>query len=639
MCEQETKEDCKGGILADEMGMGKTIQTVSLITKKLVGRNNPTLIVCTTTSMLQWEAEINRYLRPGTVKIFLYHGKSKITAKSLRGYDIVLTTYRTLEAEYRKELDQLKRACPYCKRKILPELLFSHKEKCPKRPRTTWTYDASGRAHPSAPVYQPSAPSSSSSTYHHQDGAPPTGQSLRKNLFQEENRSVLAGGGSREVRAPSYGSNVSVNSNRQQYRNPGSMETIKDFFTGQAGSRVREDHLVKQEDVNDDHRARRDLVDMLKRLRPKAEQGRDSIDNCYKPTWRTTPYSRPSVGGSSGAVRPSTGPSTGPLRINPSISASLQRTIGGYIASRGIDHAGGFKEEQWMTRDTLVEPSSAAAGSISSSLNQHRYHVLGHGRPSGASIPVKEEAKPMVVRLKPSSPLRECSNLGYIKVENGASWDSDRHEWRSSVGPITQKGLVFSSGLPRPAVTGSSAVLDGPTAPVSRKMYSPLVKRGGLPGRHLDESPLLGLGKRIKAEEMAGNKENVDDNAWSVTGPVRSYQKPSPQCSPLPKFSTANMSSSEVGWKGATMGMPRSCGQDMGGARRKAAEIVRRAVKPRRVRLAQAAVEDSSDETGGALLGSPQVSMIVLSFQGLTGRTWRPDCAVQGYCMVCAGRE
>ncbi|KAJ2798089.1 DNA repair protein rad16, partial [Coemansia guatemalensis] len=45
----------KGGILADEMGMGKTLQTIALM---LVNHHRPTLVVCPTVALLQWKAEI-----------------------------------------------------------------------------------------------------------------------------------------------------------------------------------------------------------------------------------------------------------------------------------------------------------------------------------------------------------------------------------------------------------------------------------------------------------------------------------------------------------------------------------------------------------------------------------------------------
>lgn len=56
MMEQE-KTDYKGGLLGDEMGMGKTIQAVSLIMSDFPQRH-PTLVIVPPVALMQWESEI-----------------------------------------------------------------------------------------------------------------------------------------------------------------------------------------------------------------------------------------------------------------------------------------------------------------------------------------------------------------------------------------------------------------------------------------------------------------------------------------------------------------------------------------------------------------------------------------------------
>lgn len=56
MMEQE-KTDYRGGLLGDEMGMGKTIQAVSLIMSDFP-RPNPTLVIVPPVALMQWVSEI-----------------------------------------------------------------------------------------------------------------------------------------------------------------------------------------------------------------------------------------------------------------------------------------------------------------------------------------------------------------------------------------------------------------------------------------------------------------------------------------------------------------------------------------------------------------------------------------------------
>lgn len=54
---QQEKTKYKGGLLGDEMGMGKTIQAVSLIMSDYpVGK--PSLVVVPPVALMQWQSEI-----------------------------------------------------------------------------------------------------------------------------------------------------------------------------------------------------------------------------------------------------------------------------------------------------------------------------------------------------------------------------------------------------------------------------------------------------------------------------------------------------------------------------------------------------------------------------------------------------
>lgn len=90
-----------GGVLADEMGMGKTIQTIALLMNDLT--KSPSLVVAPTVALMQWKNEIEQHTK-GQLKIYIYHGASKATnIKDLKDYDVVLTTYAVLESVFRKQ--------------------------------------------------------------------------------------------------------------------------------------------------------------------------------------------------------------------------------------------------------------------------------------------------------------------------------------------------------------------------------------------------------------------------------------------------------------------------------------------------------------------------------------------------------
>lgn len=92
-----------GGLLGDEMGMGKTIQAVSLIMSDYPAKN-PSLVLIPPVAIMQWQQEIEQYT-DGTLKTFVYHGTNSatkgITVAALKKYDVILMSYNSLESLYR----------------------------------------------------------------------------------------------------------------------------------------------------------------------------------------------------------------------------------------------------------------------------------------------------------------------------------------------------------------------------------------------------------------------------------------------------------------------------------------------------------------------------------------------------------
>ncbi|KAI6105334.1 SNF2 family N-terminal domain-containing protein [Pisolithus sp. B1] len=95
----------KGGILADEMGMGKTIQMISLFVSDL---KRPNLVIGPTVALMQWRNEIHAHTE--NMNVLVWHGQSRSgDYTELKKYDVVLTTYAIAESCFRKQQSGFKR--------------------------------------------------------------------------------------------------------------------------------------------------------------------------------------------------------------------------------------------------------------------------------------------------------------------------------------------------------------------------------------------------------------------------------------------------------------------------------------------------------------------------------------------------
>ncbi|KAF9958104.1 DNA repair protein rad16 [Modicella reniformis] len=94
----------KGGVLADEMGMGKTIQMIALL---LSEPGKPNLIVAPTVAIIQWMNEIKNHAP--SLKVIIFHGPHRTESmKELIKHDVVITTYAIIESGFRKQKFGLK---------------------------------------------------------------------------------------------------------------------------------------------------------------------------------------------------------------------------------------------------------------------------------------------------------------------------------------------------------------------------------------------------------------------------------------------------------------------------------------------------------------------------------------------------
>eukprot|EP01080_Neovahlkampfia_damariscottae_P010339 gene10339-2753_t len=110
--------DIRGGFLSDELGLGKSIEIISLLLiqgcriKKLSSTiregihtyyNGGTLIIVPPTILHLWENEIKKNVEKNTIKYYLYHGSSRNREpKVLASYDVIFTTYSVLSSDHKR---------------------------------------------------------------------------------------------------------------------------------------------------------------------------------------------------------------------------------------------------------------------------------------------------------------------------------------------------------------------------------------------------------------------------------------------------------------------------------------------------------------------------------------------------------
>ncbi|KAF1849354.1 uncharacterized protein K460DRAFT_305410 [Cucurbitaria berberidis CBS 394.84] len=109
----------KGGILADAMGLGKSCSMIALMANDWQGDSShptaleegirgivevsATLLIVPPSLILTWEEQLQRHLKsPQSLRIRRHHASRRVLGiDELRRYDVIITTYQTVESEWR----------------------------------------------------------------------------------------------------------------------------------------------------------------------------------------------------------------------------------------------------------------------------------------------------------------------------------------------------------------------------------------------------------------------------------------------------------------------------------------------------------------------------------------------------------
>jgi SNF2 family DNA or RNA helicase len=84
-----------GACLADDMGLGKSIQTLALFLERKDAQREPALLICPTSVIGNWEREAQRFAP--SLRVLIHHGalrrKKEDFAAQIKNYDVVIASY------------------------------------------------------------------------------------------------------------------------------------------------------------------------------------------------------------------------------------------------------------------------------------------------------------------------------------------------------------------------------------------------------------------------------------------------------------------------------------------------------------------------------------------------------------------
>ncbi|KAH8588455.1 SNF2 family N-terminal domain-containing protein [Bisporella sp. PMI_857] len=114
--EQDKPSNFYGGLLADQMGLGKSLSVISLIAAHpysgLTDSNTTlfsslepsraTLLVVPLPLLESWDTQLRRHLAPNSLSWTTFHGPAKLVLEELVHFNVVITTYKIVSLQWRK---------------------------------------------------------------------------------------------------------------------------------------------------------------------------------------------------------------------------------------------------------------------------------------------------------------------------------------------------------------------------------------------------------------------------------------------------------------------------------------------------------------------------------------------------------
>uniref|UniRef100_A0A0E0KMT8 Uncharacterized protein n=1 Tax=Oryza punctata TaxID=4537 RepID=A0A0E0KMT8_ORYPU len=157
---QSVTQSARGGILADAMGLGKTVMTIALILSNPRGEieqdkrgardrdtraqtstssvRGGTLIICPMALLGQWKDELEAHSTPGALSVFVYYGGDRTAdLRFMAEHSVVLTTYGVLQSAHKNDGSSIFHRIDWY-RVVLDE---AHTIKCPRTKAARAAYE------------------------------------------------------------------------------------------------------------------------------------------------------------------------------------------------------------------------------------------------------------------------------------------------------------------------------------------------------------------------------------------------------------------------------------------------------------------------------------------------------------------